>query len=139
MKKPILLLIGLFLLLLTACAPSEKDSEKGEAKIVDNLKIAFTSAKKLNSDDGDIIQLNFTVENITADTRGFDSSVFLAENVESESLKIAPKENFSTDLEPGEEIAGSIYYYLEGTTPITMTYDDSDSQEKESWIVVMEE
>lgn len=119
-------------LLLTACSATK---EKGfsELKVIDSFQIQFLSALQLSSDEGEILQLNFTVKNKSADTRMFDSFVFVGENKEGKQLEIAPKENFGSDLKPGETKEGSIYYYLEGSAPITVTYDDLDNDETETW------
>lgn len=137
---------GMFLiiiaLLLTACSPSKGKSNEGDVekkgnevqlKVVDNFEIQFQKAQKLSSEEGEVLQLNFAVKNKSADTRVFDSFVFVAENKEGKKLEIAPKENFGSELKPGETQEGSVYYYLEGAAPITVTYDDLDSDETETW------
>lgn len=126
------------LLFLSACTASKEGADeknKTEIKVVDNFEIRFLTANQLTSEEGDILQLNFTVKNKSADTKAFDSFVFIAENNEEKKLEIAPKENFGNDLKPGETKEGSVYYYLQGSAPITVTYEDPESDTTETWVI----
>lgn len=135
MNKGIILFLTT-MLILTACSnPKEKLDETNisEIKVVDDFEIQFLTAQKLSSKEGEVLQLNFRVKNKSTDTRLFDSFVFVAENKEGKNLGIAPEENFGSELKPGESKEGSIYYYVEGSAPITVTYDDLESDKTETW------
>lgn len=141
MNKKILVAIMALMLVLTACSVSEEEGSKegdkekslSQVKEIDSYEIEFLTAKELSSEDKKVLQLNFKVENKSADSRMFDSLVFSAENSEGKKLGISPNENFGSELKPGEVKEGSIYYYLEGSAPIVVTYNDLESEKTESW------
>ena len=136
MKRIFLAVVLISIVSLCACSASKEDSDENnitKLKEVDSFEIQFSTAQQLSSEDRGVLQLNFTVKNKSADIRMFDSFVFVAENKEGKKLEIAPNENFGSDLKPGETKEGSIYYYLEGSAPIKVTYEDLDNDETETW------
>ena len=136
MKRRFLAVVLISVVLLSACSASKENSDENnisKLKEVDSFEIQFLTAQQLSSEDREVLQLNFTVKNKSVDTRMFDSLAFVAVNKEGDKLEISPNENFGSDLEPGETKEGSIYYYLGGSAPIIVTYDDLDNDETETW------
>ncbi|WP_347861522.1 hypothetical protein U0355_12895 [Salimicrobium sp. PL1-032A] len=152
MKNWIFLCLVLMVVLFSGCnndseaqSEEEKESKKEKEKVteteskkVDDFNIAFTNAEVLAAEDEDVIQLTFELENEKAEKRGFDSLVFQAEDSEGTPLKIAPQNNFGSYVDAGEEVEGHVYFQAAEKTPITITYDDPEVDEKVSWEIDVE-
>ncbi|MDM5219415.1 hypothetical protein QUF86_01000 [Peribacillus sp. NJ11] len=140
---------------LTGCMSGEKESkdepkvmqkqtnsstkdETGQEKAVSGVNIRIEKALKLEHPDQkgkEVLQIQLKATNKTAEERFVDVFEMSVWNKENKKLSIYPGDNLGTQLSPGKSVKGNGYYVIEGKGPFKVQYENTDTKDKQEWII----
>ncbi|KWW16567.1 hypothetical protein AS888_24385 [Peribacillus simplex] len=112
--------------------------ETGQEKTVSGVSIEIEKALKLkhpDKKDKQVLQIQLKATNKTAEERHVDAFEMSVWNQDNKKLKIYPGDNLGTKLEPGKSVKGNGYYVLEGKGPFRVEYENTDTKEKQEWLI----
>lgn len=149
-KKISMILTGLVmsLTLLIGCSTMNTESKKvesnkkqnhlykkSEVANVDGLDITFDKVQMLQSEDkkSDVVHLHFTLENTSAEKKGFSAIELEVKNSDNQKLEVYPGENYGKDLSGGQSDSGSGYFTSKGSGPYSVTYTDATTNKTINW------
>ncbi|MDM5214092.1 hypothetical protein QUF94_22065 [Peribacillus sp. NJ4] len=116
---------------------STKD-ETGQEKAVSGVNIRIEKALKLEHPDQkgkEVLQIQLKATNKTAEERFVDVFEMSVWNKENKKLSIYPGDNLGTQLSPGKSVKGNGYYVIEGKGPFKVQYENTDTKDKQEWII----
>ncbi|WP_347941438.1 hypothetical protein AAEY33_04530 [Peribacillus simplex] len=112
--------------------------ETGQDKTVSGVSIRIEKALKLEHPEQkgkQVLQLQLMATNKTAEERFVDVFEMSVWNQENKKLRIYPGDNLGTQLSPGKSVKGNGYYVIEGKGPFKVQYENTDTKEKQEWII----
>ncbi|WP_375088084.1 hypothetical protein ACDZ29_15195 [Peribacillus sp. RS7] len=116
---------------------STKD-ETGQEKAISGVNIRIEKALKLEHPDQkgkEVLQIQLKATNKTAEERFVDVFEMSVWNKENKKLSIYPGDNLGTQLSPGKSVKGNGYYVIEGKGPFKVQYENTDTKDKQEWII----
>ncbi|MEY9865529.1 PBP1b-binding outer membrane lipoprotein LpoB [Peribacillus sp. B2I2] len=116
---------------------STKD-ETGQEKAISGVNIRIVKALKLEHPDQKgkvVLQIQLKATNKTAEERFVDVFEMSVWNKENKKLSIYPGDNLGTQLSPGKSVKGNGYYVIEGKGPFKVQYENTDTKDKQEWII----
>ncbi|MFJ7752613.1 hypothetical protein ACQKGI_10195 [Peribacillus muralis] len=112
--------------------------ETGQEKTVSGVSIEIEKALKLehpDQKDKQVLQLQLKATNKTAEERHVDVFEMSVYNQDNKKLNIYPGDNLGTKLAPGKSVEGNGYYVIEGKGPFRVEYENTDTKEKQEWLI----
>ncbi|MFJ7508729.1 hypothetical protein ACIQW7_04460 [Peribacillus simplex] len=110
----------------------------GQEKAVSGVSIGIENALQLEHPDQkgkQVLQLQLKATNKTAEERFVDVFEMSVWNQENKKLRIYPGDNLGTKLAPGKSVKGNGYYVIEGKGPFKVRYENTETKEKQEWII----
>lgn len=145
--KIILSTVALITIFIGGCERIDNNSSKEKANHVykmdedandSGLKITFKESKLLKAEDAktDVLQVNFDLENTTAEKKGFTAIELEVKNADGQTLEVYPGENYGKEILPGKKDTGSGYFTNQGNGPYKVIYKNESSNKVLTWDLI---